>query len=425
MRHLPCHDLIESLKGSSKIFLRKSRTAVELGFDFFLAIINVLWALPAAILLRFLKPFIQVKLGYIWGARIGHFIVDPAIYLNNIESTIYDSPVVHLFYISGKPANLQWKKMISRRLIISPFVKYLTLYSSFLPNHNEYSLPVPSLSGDGYDMTLINSKVGFEFSNDEILLAKNWLYKRGWAEGEPFVCLHVRDSAYLETIAKRGEDYSYHSYRDTDISSYVDAIKYLLELGYWVIRMGKVAHERVPYNHKKLIDYPFSNDQSDLVDVWISANCRFYISTSSGPVMWPAIYGKPIVFVNALPLNAGLFWAYRIWVPKNLYWKNTGKSLTLSEYYLYSFGETDSYTEAGISISNLSPLEILLAVMECEQRISGIFLESRYDIAIQELYLQVSFNSPNFSKAYSNKNFNPNARAGTSWLKSKGIDFLK
>ena len=36
-----------------------------------------------------------------------------------------------------------------------------------------------------------------KFLNEENKRAKNWLHTQGWQEGEPFVCLLVRDDAFL------------------------------------------------------------------------------------------------------------------------------------------------------------------------------------------------------------------------------------
>ena len=41
------------------------------------------------------------------------------------------------------------------------------------------------------------------------------------------------------------DDWSYHDYRDVEISTYEMAVKYLLNEGYFVIRMGKTAEKKL------------------------------------------------------------------------------------------------------------------------------------------------------------------------------------
>ena len=116
------------------------------------------------------------------------------------------------------------------------------------------------------------------FLQEEENEAKAWLRNHGWKDGMPFVCLLVRDSAYLirDPIHKWTKEHSYyHTYRDSDILTYVQAAEYLAEQGIWVLRMGKIPEEPIPIQHPKIIDYAFHPENNDLLDVWLFANCDF------------------------------------------------------------------------------------------------------------------------------------------------------
>jgi putative glycosyltransferase (TIGR04372 family) len=91
------------------------------------------------------------------------------------------------------------------------------------------------------------------------------------------------------------------------------------------------------------------------------------ISTSTGPDWISIAYGKPVLFLNALPLGGLFSFARSMWAPKNLVWKASGTELSLVEMLETTGFQTKDYESHGIVIQDLSPAEILLGVQEfCE-----------------------------------------------------------
>lgn len=389
--------------------------------------LNAVWALPAVVIIRLIRPIVYIRMTNLMSSRIGHFVADASIFLVRRHMRAPNEHTVDLYWFPRQTSNEQWSKMVRRQLFVHWGVRYLVYFNRIVPGGKEHHLPLPSVSDPGYDISLVRTDICFKFTSDEEDEAKEWLRSRGWKEHEPFVCLHARDSAYLSSdslCGKSGDRFSYHNYRDTDIDSYIEAIKWLVEKGYWVIRLGKVMHKRLSFQHQKVIDYPFVNDQNDLLDIWLSAKCRFFISTASGPVWIPSVYKVPVVFVNALPLIIGFFWSNRIWVPKHLKWANSGNSLTLIEHCQHNYGLTEEYYKEGINIIDLSPEEITYAVVECEQRVAGTWVENNEDRDLQLRFWQVLCRSPNFFLVNDIADIHPQARPGISWLKSMEEDFL-
>ena len=74
--------------------------------------------------------------------------------------------------------------------------------------------------------------------------------------------------------------------------------KYFLSKGFFVIRVGKIAEKKLELKHNKLIDYPFSSFQNDLLELYLMANCSFFIGNTSGPSMIPLIFRKPTLMTN-------------------------------------------------------------------------------------------------------------------------------
>ena len=116
-----------------------------------------------------------------------------------------------------------------------------------------------------------------------------------------FVCLIVRDSAYLDSQIPN--DWNYHNYRDSDIQNYVLAAEALAERGYFVIRMGAKVHAAMNSAHPKVIDYATNGMRSDFMDIYLGAKCHFAISTGSGWDSIPEIQRRPVVFVNYVPVG--------------------------------------------------------------------------------------------------------------------------
>ena len=112
-----------------------------------------------------------------------------------------------------------------------------------------------------------------------------WLEKFGFKVHEKFICLLVRDNAYLKKYFK-DENWDYHTYRNSDIQNYKLGIEWLISKGFWVIRMGKLNSQKLTINSKKFIDFPFVKEKSDLIDIWLFAIhyyrnwhwCRCYIT---------------------------------------------------------------------------------------------------------------------------------------------------
>ena len=50
-------------------------------------------------------------------------------------------------------------------------------------------------------------------------------------------------------------DFSYHDYRDADISTYKDAVEFLINDGYKVIRFGATTNQRLEINSANYIDF--------------------------------------------------------------------------------------------------------------------------------------------------------------------------
>jgi len=320
--------------------------------------------------------------------------------------------------------------MIRRTLPVHFWAFFLYRWNMLIPGGSAHARPssyTESIHSEGF---LARHNVKIPFLPDESEAALAWLRKKGWNDGEPFVCLLVRDAEFLAndpmygTKRQRADlDWSYHNYRDSDIATYLPAMKWLAEQGVWVIRMGKLMQKRLPETIDHVIDYAFDADKSDLLDIWLFANCTGCVTTSSGPDVVSVVYEKPVLFVNALPLGISVLplgisttWDRSIWVPKTLRWVETGQILSVREHLLNRCLTANDYQKAGIVIENLSSEEISAAVQEFWGRCCGSWTVGTEDQQKQDTYRDMLLDWPEFSRL--NGWLQPEVKAGTAWLRS-------
>lgn len=392
---------------------------------------NLLWATPLLLLLRLMKPFILFRFGSIRNDRIGHFTADTSYYLATMPD-VTGHEIVDLFWFTGKHSNEQWARMVKSELRVRWYVKYLYLLNRKLPGGSQHIVPPMIRSRDTQGIFQKPVKK-FELMPEDNKRAETWMEKRGWLPGQPIICLLVRDSEYLSKTKLHSNaetapalegtnNWHYHNYRDTDIKTYRQSISFLLDCGYWVVRMSKIASEPVGLEHNRFIDYPFVSDQDDLMDIWLSRNCRMFISVGSGIDVLADIYCIPAVLVNAIPLRSFHTWKNNIWVPKYLSWRSTNKLLSLREHLQHAYSTTMEYDHAGIAITDLSSADILEAILEQEQRMNGTWADTADDVQRQSRAWEIFKASPDFSKFHNYKD--PNARIGAHFLRKMGDPFL-
>ena len=385
---------------------------------------NGVWAVPAVLLIRALRPIVLIRLGTLFSWRIGHFVADGAEQVARRQQHASNS--VDWFWL-WKTCNSQWECMIRRNFRVHSWVRYLDWWNGVLPGGAAHERPSSLTRSIDVEGLLWRYNAKFPFLPDETNEALAWLRSKGWRDGEPFVCLLVRDEAYLANDPLQGDGttaaygrWSYHDFRDSDIDTYLPAIRWLAEQGIWVIRMGKLMAKPLRTDMDRVIDYAFDPSKSDLLDIWLFANCTGCVSTSSGPDVVSLVYGKPLLFVNALPMSTALFWGQSIWVPKTLRWASTGRILSAKEYLVDGCWVTADFEAAGITVTNLSSEEITTAVQEFWRRSSGTWEEVQDDQHRQEDYRNIFLEWSEFSKG--NVWLHPDARVGTEWLRSIRLD---
>lgn len=393
-----------------------SRYKVELLFSAF-------WGIPVAIAIRLLKPLIHIRICRIYSERVGHFVMDSAEQI--VKFSFKNPKEVRLFYF-GDTSNQQWEKMVRRTIRIQGnWIKGISDWNRILPFSKNFTLPSSSTGSRDLHGLLLKHDARLSFTDSENLEATSWLQSKGVKPDEKYICLHVRDSTYLEVHNPQNinpEIMMHDDHRNADIKSMLLAIEWLTNNDIWVIRMGKSVSNPLPTCLPRVIDYAFDPNRSDSLDIWLYANCLGSITTVSGIDSVGIVYRKPQLHFNMLPLGHLHAYLNCLTVPKNLFWRESGIELTLAEYLDNDFTRAPEYMEAGISIKDLTNEEILQAVIEFYERLMGVWMDSEESKSLQDRFWTKLADSKNFLDLQPWRH--PESRIGHAWLASKEEKFF-
>ena len=379
-------------------------------------------AIPIVVLTRLLRPFVLIRYGYFSSERIGHFVFDVAFYLSNRTGCADKRFSLDLFGMAKEQANSYFLELSRRYIRISRFNKYLYDANRLVPFGKKQTLfSSRQLNGSRDIMgTMSQCKIPIEFSREDDEIGHAYLRSIGCTSGR-FVCLIVRDEAYLSTHLS-DRNWSYHSFRNSSINAYGSAAIELANRGYCVIRMGKYVATKLNIQHPRIIDYATSEQHNDFLDIWLMAKCQFAISTGTGTDTVTNVFKKPVVYVNFLPAIDYVSFVNNITAFKKLVWKETNQYLSLEEMLEHSYGNSSSYSGKGITIVDLSSDEIKDVVVEIVDRINGEWVDHNLDKELQDQFWKILRASKGFSKYHGY--IHPDARYSMTFLRKNHKYFL-
>ena len=341
-----------------------------------------------------LRPIIRIRIGFLRSERIGHFAANTEIYLCERDVNKGDRTTIDLVYFTRKVCNQQLATMWSRRLLVLPWfwLRPLDLIIRSFAILSCYH----AFEGKGGDRDINNllDKIPshLQFTNDEEKRGKAGLSAMGVKGDARFVCMTVRDSAYLSDLY-HGADTHYHNYRDSDIQNYVSAVEALANRGYYVIRMGAKVSATLNSSNPKVIDYAANGMRTDFMDIYLGAKCEFCISTSTGFDAIPLIFRRPIVYVNMVPLGwVFTFSSKFLAITKHHFSVSKNRELTLREIFEDEVGfcmDTNGYESGGVQLIQNSPEEICSVVLEMADRVEGIWQPHAEDETLQKRFWRI------------------------------------
>ena len=341
-------------------------------------------ALPFVFIIRIISSFFLIRFQGMLATRIGHLAGNIELYLceQNAGINVPNQKHFDIFFVQHRPiCNFQIFLMWKRILNIYPhYMMYpLMIVNRLIPGGSEHEIGISQRDRDIHNL-YDKYPSHLEFTEQEESFGSGELVRLGIPPKSKFICLTVRDSAYLENL-------TYHSYRDGSIDNYVLAAEELANRGYYVIRMGAKVIDKMPSEHKRVIDYASNGMRTDFMDVYLGAKCLFCISTSTGFDAIPTIFRKPIVFSTVPVAFIYTFSVNFLSIFKHHISLEDNQELTLSEIFAKNLGyalASKDYEDSKVSLSENTPEEIRDLSIEMLERINGNWVDSQLDKELQD-----------------------------------------
>jgi len=375
-------------------------------------------ALLLRIVLRALKPWVHVRFVRWASQSLGIWAIPTEVYLCQRDAGMHPKRSLDLFYRYDRGAsqlkfsvcrasavcNRELDRMFRRHLRLRQGAQFLDYLNRLLPRGSEefiFTMPV------NYDRDGLFERFPAHliFTEEQEAQGQSALRRMGIPEGAPFVCFHVRDSAYHARWRPGLELFYYGDRqlldeRDASIGNYLLAAERLTELGYFCIRMGKYVAEPIQTGNPRIIDYA-TRYRSDFMDLYLSARCAFFIGHNSGMTNLPILFRRPVAFANMAPLSEIIQASCpnSIFLPKRYYSGSLGRYLTLHEILsnrilLRFFMARHSHLpeirdKLQMELHENTPEEITELALEMHERLQGTFQPSDEDEALQSGFLAI------------------------------------
>lgn len=146
---------------------------------------------------------------------------------------------------------------------------------------------------DEYDLRLEGSGL----DHDANKIKKSW----GMRPDDWYVCLHLRDASHYNEAPGTGQ-----AHRNSDMKSYVSALKYITGKGGWVIKLGGPNSSNLP-PMERVIDYARGPHRSEALDLHLIRHAKYFVGTTSGLTNVAVSFGVPSALVNCITTDAQLW----------------------------------------------------------------------------------------------------------------------
>ena len=230
---------------------------------------------PIVVVIRILRPFYLIRIGFISNGIFGHFTFEPEYYLSKKNQSSAKSLDLFFFY-SIKSVNKQWEKMVKRNIHVYSFVRFIYDLNNLLPGGSYHIVNIVDSGSRDTNNVFNQTDQQIKLFSDEELYAEDQLKEFGFKKENKFICIISRDPAYKRKVNSK-LDWSYHNYRDSDIDNYKEAAIKLAGMGYFVFRIGLNVEKKFDVNHEKIIDYANSDLRSDLLDNYLLSKCTYIL----------------------------------------------------------------------------------------------------------------------------------------------------
>jgi len=348
-------------------------------------------ALALVLSSRLLRPLIRIRFGALKSDRIGHFVIETELMLQEQRAGIAPVPPrsIDIYYAPGPVSNSQVEKMWRRVINLGP--RWLMIpafrFNKIVPGASSHTVPYASSALDVHNL-LDSTEPILRFSDEEEFVGRRLLEELE-LERFKYVCVIARDTAYYRSALPE-LDLPYHDYRNCRIESYLSGLDALTREGLRVLRMGSIVASKLETTNPMIFDYANSRFRTDFADVYLAANCKFCISDGLGFFALPAAFRRPNAFVNFAPFH--MFYSSRetdVGIAKVFADRETGRIIPLRELQGLNIAyltRSELINSAGLKVVDNSAEEIRQLLVEMNQRMDGRWVGEPQDDMLQESF---------------------------------------
>lgn len=307
-------------------------------------------------LLKTASPIRKITLARLPFHHFGFSCSVPANFVAERDELPANKRPLTLFATCREPANSTLYQLWKRSLPVLPFIEKLIDHAKAKPRYQDLlhtwrAEPYFDTSG-----AAARAKPPVSFTQAEIATAQKQLIAIGIDPKRPWVCLCIREDGYLQE--RLGQSVSdANQYRQSSIERFDPAVRYLLNQGLQVVKMGVSTRQRLTSaeNAPGYIDYS-QGERSAFLDIYLVSACRLYLGDSDGLVNVARLFHRPVVVANWIPVSlANTARANCLLLFKRLRDLRTGKVLSFAQLRLNGLDEL--LDTADYATHQLEPLE--------------------------------------------------------------------
>ena len=295
-------------------------------YKFFRFLIRII-IIPLTYMIWVVEPFKKIRIHRGQTSRIGHLSSYFEVLVRSKEIDISGKSRLDIFIVKKRPANKtlynMWKKHLY--FIESNFLDAIYhLCSPWLKNRKHFG---PKDVGHA---SLPPSKATLTFTKEQNQKGINLAKEIGINKKDWFVCLHERSSTYLQERFKI-RNYSRHNIRDCSFNMLFESAELIKANEGKCVRMSSGNKEKLSKNApSNIIDYA-TTAQSDFMDIYLPAKCKFFLGSQTGLLNVSQIFNVPVAATNCIPVNAASVPLNSLFIPKLMWFKKEKRFLSYKE----------------------------------------------------------------------------------------------
>jgi len=299
----------------------------------------------------------------------------------NIYNTGYSS------FICNKQLSNMWKRVVR----VYPKSRYFWNTMNAFSFGRDHIIEAKKGSRDVHNL-LERSPIHLSFTQEETEQAKKELLKMGLNENDKYILIMNRTQRYLDEVLPGKMDLTHNSHRNSNINDLAPVAEILAAKGNTIIRFGQKVGDLMSTSNPKIIEYDHKGFRTELLDIYLSANCKYIIGASDtgGLAVAGWNFRKPMINVNFSSLENLIPWLPSWLFCFRKYWlKKEKRFMKIREMIDSGAGRFDSYKqyeEKGIELINNTKQQIIDVVNEMELRLSGDWRDSEEDDELQRRF---------------------------------------